>query len=265
MAIITKITTSESAKDRYNIFLDGTYAFSVDESVLVKYELRKGKEIDELDLAEIHYEDDIRKAYNDALRFLGKRMRTEGEVRKFLKEKNADDPIIQEVIHRLHDYQFLNDKEYAFAYVRTQMNTTDKGVNLIKRELLEKGVDEAFTIEALQQFSSEQQKEKAIQVAAKYMNKNHKDSHLIVKQKVEQLLLRKGYPREMIGDVMKEIEHGEKDDNREMEALRKQWEKIHRKYSHLSGGEYEQKVKQSLYRKGFSFDYIEQFLQQMKE
>lgn len=264
MAIITKITTSKSGKDRYNIFLDGTFAFSVDESVLAKYELRKGKEIDELDIAEIHYEDDIRKAYNEALRFLGKRMRTEGEVRKFLKEKNVDEPIVQEVIHRLYEYKFLNDKEYAYAYVRTQINTTDKGVKLIKRELLEKGIDDALAEEALMQFSKEEQIEKAAQLTVKFMNKNHKDSQFILKQKAEQLLLRKGYPSDIIREVMKEMD-SDNDEMREMDALRIQWKKVHRKYSRLSSYEYEQKVKQSLYRKGFSLELIEQLLREIRE
>ena len=43
---------------------------------------------------------------------------------------------------KLYEYQFLNDEQYAIAYVRTQKNTTDKGTIVIKRELKERGVKE---------------------------------------------------------------------------------------------------------------------------
>ena len=146
MPMITKITTQQKNKDRYNIFTDEghgeKYAFSVDESVLLKFQLKKGMELDELFLTEIHYEDDIRKAYNRALHYLSSRMRSEGEVRTYLLEKEIDAPIIQEVILKLYEYKFLDDEQYAIAYVRTQMNTTDKGNIVIKRELKESGIRE---------------------------------------------------------------------------------------------------------------------------
>ena len=49
MPIITKITTQKKNKERYNIFMDEgkgeQYAFSVDEAVLIKYQLKKGMEL----------------------------------------------------------------------------------------------------------------------------------------------------------------------------------------------------------------------------
>ncbi|MGV3466194.1 MAG: recombination regulator RecX, partial [Heyndrickxia sp.] len=45
MPIITKITVQKNLSDRYNIYLDEEYAFSVDEDVLTRFQLRKGKEL----------------------------------------------------------------------------------------------------------------------------------------------------------------------------------------------------------------------------
>lgn len=53
MAVITKITRQKRNEERYNIFLNDEYAFSVDESVLVKYRLTKGMTIDEWTLGEL--------------------------------------------------------------------------------------------------------------------------------------------------------------------------------------------------------------------
>lgn len=268
MAIIAKITTQKKATDRYNVFLDygkgEEYAFSVDEDVLIKFQLKKGMELDEFSLQEINYQDDIRKSYNMAIRFLARRMRSELEVRDHLEEKEVDAPIIQEVIHKLYANQFLNDGDFANAFVRTQINTTDKGPELIIRELRDKGINEAIIERVLSQFSEENQLEKAQKMAEKLFQKNARDSIRIQRQKVEQLLLRKGYPFAVIA-IAVETAQGKNDGDDEMEAIRYQGKKIQRKFSHLDEFEYRNKVKQVLYRKGFSLEEIEQFLKEEVE
>ncbi|UII57824.1 recombination regulator RecX [Cytobacillus spongiae] len=269
MNVITKITVQQKNKDRYNIFTDDgngeKYSFSVDEDTLIKFHLKKGKEIDELLLSEIGFQDDIQKAYNLSIHYLSRRMRSETEVRDYLKQKEIDEPIIQEAIHKLYNYQFLNDEEFAFAFVRTQKNTTDKGPVLAKRELMEKGISEAIIEQVMSEYLFEEQLEKAVQLCQKYIQKNNKDSKRVLEQKLESMLVRKGYSYQVISIAIEEVEDGTDHDNEEMEALRFQGAKAHRKNAHLTGYEYSQKMKQTLYRKGFSIELIERFLAEIEE
>ena len=268
MAIITKITTQQKNQDRYNIFMDygkgEEFAFSVDSDVLIKFQLKKGMELDDFSLLEIQYQDDIRKAYNLAVHFLARRIRSEKEIRDYLSKKEMEEPVIHEVVHKLKEQQYINDSEFAAAYVRTQANTTDKGPDIIKLELKEKGISEKIMIRALVEFPVEQQIEKALKLGEKFFKKPSKDSRKIQKQKLEQLLLRKGYPFETIQFVLQETAV-DKEANEELEAIRHQGEKAHRKYAHHTGYEYEQKMKQALYRKGFSIDLIEKFLSEKEK
>lgn len=262
MPIITKITTQRKNKERYNIFLDEgkgeQYAFSVDEAVLVKYQLKKGMELDDFFITEIHYEDDIRRAYNLALHYLTRRIRSEAEVRSYLAEKEIDEPIIQEVVIKLYEYQFLNDEQYAVAYVRTQMNTTDKGTVLIRSELKEKGISEKNIDLALKEYPYDSQLEKAKILCEKTAQKNQKDSERVLKAKLEQKLIRKGYSFDIIAEAVDGTNLKRNDDG--MEALRYQAEKLQRKYANESGYTYVQKMKSALYRKGFSLEQIEKYL-----
>ncbi|WP_428909533.1 recombination regulator RecX [Niallia sp. Krafla_26] len=264
MSIITKITTQQKSKDRYNIFTDdGTgekYAFSVDEGVLVKFQLRKGMELDDFFLTEIQYEDGIRKAYNRAVKYLSRMMRTEHEIRSFLKEKEIEDPVIQEVIVKLYEYQFLNDEQYAVSYVRTQKNTNDKGPVVIKRELLEKGIKESLIDQALKEFSYEEQFNKAQTICQKERFKNKRDSELVLKQKLEQKLLRKGYRSDIISEAISSLQSKEEDEI--LQALHYQGEKFKKKYANETGFQYKQKMKMALYRKGFPLDLIEDYLRE---
>ncbi len=268
MAVITKITTQQKNKDRFNIFMDygkgEEYAFSVDSDVLIRFQLKKGLEIDDFSIIEIQFQDDIRKAFNLAVNFLARRMRSEKEIRDYLIQKEVEEPIINEVLHKLAAHRYINDEEYAFSFVRTQMNTTDKGPDLIRMELKDRGINEAIIKHAMAEYPKEDQVEKAIKVTEKLIKKSSKESQRIAKQKAEQFLLRKGYPFEVIHLALNEAET-DKEQDEEMEAIRYQGEKAYRKYSKYSGFEYEQKMKQALYRKGFSMELIEKYLGESKK
>lgn len=268
MAYITKITTQQKNQDRYNIFIDygkgEEFAFSVDANVLIKYQLKKGLELDEFSLMEIQYHDDIQKAYNSAIFYLSKRIRSVKEIFDYLRKKDFEEPVIQEVIHKLTDQKYIDDKEYALVYVRTQINTTDKGPGLIRMELKERGIDKTFIEIALEQYSYDDQLQKASVLCQKYFQKNSKDSKKVLKQKLENLLGRKGYSFEIMGDAVSNVFLDQQDDE-ELAAIRFQGEKAHRKFSYFTGFEHEQKMKQYLFRKGFSIDIIEKFLVELKE
>lgn len=268
MAYITKITTQQKNQDRYNIFMDygkgEEFAFSVDEDVLIKYQLKKGLELDEFSLMEIHYHDDIQKAYNSAISYLARRIRSEKEIRDYLLKKEIEEPVIQEVIHKLLEQRYIDDREYAIVYARTQINTTDKGPGLIGIELKERGIEQNLIDIALEQYSFELQVEKTTILSEKFFQKYSKDSKRVLKQKLENLLVRKGYTFEVINLALSTIDI-EKQADDELEAIKYQGNKAHRKFSHYTGFEYEQKMKQFLFRKGFSIEGIERYLLELKE
>ncbi|MDQ0228535.1 recombination regulator RecX [Metabacillus niabensis] len=263
MAIITKITTQKQSDDRFNIFLDDgsgeRFAFSVDQDVLIKFNLKKGKELDEFDIIEIQYGDELKKAYNKALDFLSYRMRSMKEVEDHLRKYEYNDAIIQETIGKLKDNRYVDDLEFAIAYVKTGWQTNGKGPTVLKRELEAKGVASLLIEQALEQYDQEAQVEEAINHANKLLKKNHNLSTVLLKAKLEQYLLRKGYSYSIISIALEEVQF-EQNDNEEMEALMKQAEKAKRKYSHEEDYQYKQKMKQFLYRKGFSIELIEKYL-----
>jgi len=268
MAIITKITTQKRDTGRYNIYMDfgkgEEFAFSADEAVIVKFHLKKGMELDEFTLAEVGYHDEIRKAYNSAIAYLAHKMRTEKEVRGHLKEKKLEEAAIDEVIIRLLDQGYLNDKEYADAYVRTQISTTDKGVYTVKMELKERGVAEPFIEEALKQYTPEEQFEKAKDLAEKYARKYSAESERVLKQKLDAMLRRKGYQTDAIQFALKEADFGREEED-ELDAIRIQGDKAHRKHSKLNGYAYVRKMKETLFRKGFPIELIDRYLESRED
>ena len=127
MPIISKIEQQKRNKNRFNIYLfdEGKaekYGFSVDEDLLVRMRLSKGMEVDELAIMEIQYRDHVQKAFQSAVHYLSYRMRSESEIVAYLAEKEWEEAVIDEAMHKLREYKYVDDEEYAKAYVRTQMN-----------------------------------------------------------------------------------------------------------------------------------------------
>ncbi|GIN57855.1 recombination regulator RecX [Lederbergia ruris] len=259
MAIITKIAAQKKRADRYNLYLDEQYAFSVDEAILIRYGLVKGKELADYEVVQLQYEDEIRKAYNDAIHYLSFRMRSEGEIKEHLAKKDWNVQVIEQVMQKLHEHHYVDDLEFAKAYVRTQINTGKKGPYNIKQELLQKDISDSYIEEALTLYKKEDQIEHAIQLGNKYAAKNKKLAEKILKQKLEQYLQTKGFSFTIISIAIEEIEY-EKEAEEEWDSLLKHGEKAQRKYQHLEGFEYRQKMKQALFRKGFELDMIDRFL-----
>ncbi len=157
MVVITKISIQKNATDGYNIFLNDRYAFSVDEQVLIQYQLKKGKQLSELELMQIQSEDEIRKAYNVATQYLSFRMRAKQEVRTYLERKEYEERVIDAVLQKLTDQQYIDDVEFATAYVRTYMSLVKKDQCMIERESKEKGVHEAEINQAMLLYKKEEQ------------------------------------------------------------------------------------------------------------
>ena len=72
MKKITKISMQQSG-ERYNLFLDEEFFCGVTEDTLVKLRLKKGMEVDEVDLEAILKEENKNKCFNYAVFLLCRR------------------------------------------------------------------------------------------------------------------------------------------------------------------------------------------------
>ncbi|KAA0955061.1 recombination regulator RecX [Planococcus sp. ANT_H30] len=260
MPIISKITQGKKNPERYNIFFEDKYAFSVDEAVLIRYQLTKGKELDQWTIEEVNFEDEVRKAYNKALYYLGFRMRSEGEVRQKLKEKEYGDAVIDEAIKKLYVHSFLDDQQFSEALMRTQIKSGKKGPRAIQQDMQKRGIDKQTQKDVLDSYSEEEQLEIAKGLAEKIALKEKMKTPSQIHQKINDTLMRKGYNYSLIKLAIEELDL-EKNDDQWLEIVAEQGDKLWRKHSSkLSGYDLKSKVKQGLYQKGFPSEVINDYL-----
>lgn len=262
--VITKITRQKRNEERYNIFLDEKYAFSVDESIIIQYGLTKGKILDEMVVGEITFDDEVSKAYNRGLSYLSFQMRSEHEIQQKLLKEEYGEAVIAEAIQKLIRIGLLDDQMYSKALADTKKKTSKKGPRAIVQDLKQKGIAPKLQQEMLDDFSEEEQLEMALDLAEKKVRQEKNKTPNQVKQKIQEFLMRKGYDYSIIQQVIPKLELEKQEDEwTEMIEIQgdKQWRKYSQKYS---GYDLKMRMKQSLYQKGFPAEVIDQYIE-MKE
>lgn len=261
-----KITSikAQKRKGRYNIYIDGEYAFPVAESVLVKYMLTKGMTVSKELQKKLETEDNFSKSYTRALNYLSYSLRTEKQIRDDLIDKDFG-LFVDEVIFKLKDQNLINDLEYAKSYIRTSARINRKGPRVIANELRTKGITELQIEDAMTEYPYDLQLENASKLIEKQMKKPNKSSEREKMNKISAFLYGKGYSSDVINEAM-EIVEPEIDEDAEFEALVKQADKAWRRYQRKSSGyELIQKLKTYLYAKGYPSDLINRYIDQKNE
>lgn len=263
--IITKITQQKRDPERFNIFLDKEYAFSVHETVLVKFGLTKGMTLEDWSVDEMVYSDEIQKAFNRALHYLGFRMRSEHEVKQKLLELKYGEAVILEAIVKLRNLGFLNDETFSKALLETQKNTSGQGPRAIQQKLQEKGISKELQEQVLGEYAEDEQVEVARKMAEKEARKRRTESPRQKETRIQNALLRKGYSYTIIKEALSSIKFEMEDDEWDEVAStigEKAWRRYSSKYS---GFDLHNRVKQSMYQKGIPFDKIDAFIDKKEQ
>jgi regulatory protein len=203
---ITDIQVQKKYPSRRSIFLDGRFFCGVSEDVAVKFHLERGMEIDEDELKELLYEEELSKAKSYVYRILARRMYTIKEIRDKLVEREYVEKIIEDVIATLERYGYLNDRTYAEEWIESRMRSKPKGKIALKRELERKGIDRSIIEDALSQaFDQSKEAEMALDLARRKVRSYNADDPVAAKRKLQSFLIRRGFDFETVKDVIEQV------------------------------------------------------------
>jgi regulatory protein len=186
---ITAITPQIKDKKRCNIFIDGRFYCGLLLETAIKNQLKAGRKIDVNELSRLQLESEKNVALDKALTFISLTRKTEKQVRDFLAGKGYLADVIEYVVEKMSGYKFLDDGDYAKAYV--EQTATKKGSRLIKLELKAKGVDEQEIEDAFDGVKEDTQIETAKRILQKYMRGKCADRETLAKS--FRYLLGKGF------------------------------------------------------------------------
>jgi regulatory protein len=138
MPEITALTVQRRRRNRVNVFLDGEYAFSLQDALAAS--LHPGQELDEQTIAELRRRDVVEEAYNHALNYLTYRPRSAWEVRRYLEKRGLSEETRAAVLGRLTRAGLVNDREFAQLWVENRAAHRPRGRRALRAELRQRGI-----------------------------------------------------------------------------------------------------------------------------
>lgn len=141
MPEISAIEPQKRKRGRFNIFVDGEFAFGLDEATLVRENLKIGQKITEDKIQKLIEENEIGKILDKVYRFLSYRPRSEKEIKDYLKKKNVGLKVEEAVLVRLKKLKLVDDQEFARWWIDSRSKGKPKGKIVLQRELWQKGIE----------------------------------------------------------------------------------------------------------------------------
>lgn len=198
MAIITKVEVQKNNKERANIYIDDKFFAGMNIELVIKYGLKKGKEVDEKLFNEVMLEDLKSDAFNKAIKYIGSSLKSIKQIKEYLKRKEFPEEVVETVIEKLCEYKYLDDYAYAKGFILTYSNKYGK-LKLLS-QLKMKGIDENIIEDIFNENNIESNIES---VARKYLkNKNIKSETWL---KLSRFLYSRGYEFEDINKVVENL------------------------------------------------------------
>lgn len=238
----------------YEVSLDNGDDYKLFDDVILKYELLLDKDIDEKKLQRVLDANDEMEAYYKALKYIGVRMRSELEIRRYLKKYEIPVKAINKSVAKLKEEGYIDQEKYARAYVNDAVNLTLDGPKKVKDNLLRLGIDERFIDENLTNFDSSFWQDRIVKILDK-KKKMNKVGLSLFKNKCYGDLMVMGYHSSDISAVLETFTMDTS------EVFEREADKIYNKLScKYDGVELELRFKSKMYAKGFDGDSVNSYL-----
>ncbi len=140
------------------------------------------------------------KTLNLAFKMVGRQARSVGQLREKLEEKSgASSEVIEQVIKRLLELNYLNDESFAHQYATNKLNIKALGRSRLQRTLTQKQVPSEVAKKALNDvFAEQDEAELCNRALSKYIRVHGKPTDIKENKKIFSYLIRLGFPYDLV-------------------------------------------------------------------
>ena len=205
---ITRVEAQVNNDDRVSVYLDGEFAFGVHEDIAAKHRLREGTTLSPAEIQDIETDEAYVDAKQNALDYLAYKPRTEQEVRRKLRKRDVSASVIEDVVARLYELEYLDDESYAHDYAHNRFSSKKYGPVRIRRELKERGIDRHLADQAVDDLFAEVDATAAAWTHAekRWPRLEDEDDPRRRRQKMYRYLRRRGFQSDTIRPILDELE-----------------------------------------------------------
>ncbi|MDL2341727.1 MAG: RecX family transcriptional regulator [Patescibacteria group bacterium] len=185
---ITKISQQLKRPDRYSVFVDEKYSFSLSEGALLNSGIASGRELTANEVNDFKQLSQDDKIYGQALRYIAMRSHTTWEMQQYLERKAAPPALIEQILSKLTDIGLLDDYKYAASFARDRRLLRSSSRRKIIAELKKKRVADGAIEAALGEEGDEERTALVAMIERKRRQTKYQDD-----TKLMQYLARQGY------------------------------------------------------------------------
>lgn len=196
---ITAIKQQERLKGRYSVYVDEKYAFSLSADALLEERLASGQEIDAAQLKAYKKLSADDKAYNLALTYVVRRMRSRWELTDYFRRKGYDEALAAQILEKLERLGFVDDSKFAAAWVRNRRLLKAVSKRRLTQELRQKRIADDIIEQVL---TEDETDERA--VLKELIDRKRKQSRYQDPQKLMRYLAGQGFAYDDIKSAMNE-------------------------------------------------------------
>lgn len=185
---ITSIKPQVKRRDRYSIFVDDKYAFSLSEAALLESKLAMGDELTATKLKEFKQLSEDDKLYNMTLRYVALRPRSRWEIEFYLERKNASPAVSETILRKLDSIGLIDDEKFAKTFIADRRLLKPTSKRKLTAELRKKRVPDDIIERAI---GEEPEDEKAALDAV--IERKRRQAKYQDNEKLMQYLARQGF------------------------------------------------------------------------
>lgn len=185
-------------KNIYNVYLSNGEVLELNGKVITDNELLIKKDIDNELYDKLKRDNTICILVDTSVKYIDRRLRSINELRDYLKNKEEDTIIIEEVIDKMIDYKYLDDDRFTKAFINDKINFTMMGDYKIRKELERYGVDNDIINNNIINIDRSVIIDRIKKIIDKDIRCNKKYSGIILKNKIFNHLITQGYSKEIV-------------------------------------------------------------------
>ena len=198
MPVITDITRQRKRVERYSIFVDGAYRFSLSDLELSNSGLVIGQELSPVEVERWEGDSEVSKALGRTYDLLARRPRSQHELERYLKTKDYPETVIRRVAERLTEQGLLDDLAFARQWVSERGSSRSR--HQLTQELRLKGIESATIEMALDELTGETERA----AVRRLVEKRLRSSRPPDRQALTRYLSTKGFNYGLIKAVLEE-------------------------------------------------------------
>ncbi len=203
---ITKIERQENSRQRLSIYLDGEFAFGLNDETVLKHNINVNQTLQEDQIEDLLSEDEKKRAKQKAFSYLARRDHSEKELSDKLKRKGFRESIIINLIEDLKQSQFINDGTFSRLFARNKIIQKPVGRRNLAFSLKQKGISEDILETTLEEIYSEyDEKELALRLAKQKLKTINNREPIKTKKRIGDFLFGRGFNWEIVEQVFEEI------------------------------------------------------------